>query len=515
MKSVIQDFFHKISRSVKSHKLQTGLFVGLILLAAFLRLYNLRNTVVFLGDEGRDALVVKRILVDHKLTLLGPTASVGGFYLGPIYYYFMVPFMWLSNLDPVGPAIMVALMGIGTVAILFYLLNRWYGFFAAFLPSLIYAVSPGITQFSRSSWNPNPLPLFTVLILFCLDRYFRNHRLIWILLTGICFGIIIQLHYLALILLPVATIILLIQSPKKSWLKLCLILAIGFFLGAAPYLGFEIRHGFPNIRSVIEFIGRGGNTTGPRSWNLFWLFYDINRFNLESVLSSQFAKLTPKLTLLLFGFVLIFISWLVFHRRKISLPTRSILILWVLGSIGIGLYKGQLHYHYFEFFFPVPFLLLGLCLSRIKNLSYKLIATAIAVIFCLFLLPKSPAWAEGSRLIDQTDKVASAVINLSGGKPFNFALITPGNSDHAYRFFLERHNSPPVPIEMSITEQLIVVCEQEIDKCHPLGHPLWEIAGFGRAELIDTVKILENLYVFRLVHHIDSQNLIGKPANHG
>jgi len=42
--------------------------------------------MTFLGDEGRDVLIVYNIL-HGKLTLLGPTASVGGFFLGPIYYY--------------------------------------------------------------------------------------------------------------------------------------------------------------------------------------------------------------------------------------------------------------------------------------------------------------------------------------------------------------------------------------------------------------------------------------------
>ena len=71
----------------------TVLIVLILLLAAYLRLYNISGYMTFLGDEGRDVLVVKRMIVDHKWTLLGPTASVGGFFLGPIYYYFMLPFL--------------------------------------------------------------------------------------------------------------------------------------------------------------------------------------------------------------------------------------------------------------------------------------------------------------------------------------------------------------------------------------------------------------------------------------
>src|SRR3989338_6156537 len=80
---------------------KTILFL-ILLLAFLLRTYQLSPYLQFLGDEGRDVLVVKRMIVDHNWTLLGPSASVGGFYIGPLYYYFMIPFLALSKLDPVG-----------------------------------------------------------------------------------------------------------------------------------------------------------------------------------------------------------------------------------------------------------------------------------------------------------------------------------------------------------------------------------------------------------------------------
>jgi hypothetical protein len=44
---------------------------------AYLRLHKIDLYMTFLGDEGRDVMIVKRMIVDHKWTLLGPTASVG------------------------------------------------------------------------------------------------------------------------------------------------------------------------------------------------------------------------------------------------------------------------------------------------------------------------------------------------------------------------------------------------------------------------------------------------------
>ena len=103
---------------IRSH-LWWILLLLVIILGGYLRLWKIADYMTFLGDEGRDVLVVKRMLVDHKFTLLGPTASVGGFFLGPIYYYFMIPFLWLFNLNPVGPAVMVGLFGTATIALVY------------------------------------------------------------------------------------------------------------------------------------------------------------------------------------------------------------------------------------------------------------------------------------------------------------------------------------------------------------------------------------------------------------
>jgi len=137
------------------HLIVNNLPVILILiLASFYRLYRIEDYMTFLGDEGRDVLVVYNIL-HGKLTLLGPTSSVGGFFLGPIYYYFMAPFLWLFNYNPVGPAIGVALIGIATVFLLYKIALTLFNKRIALIASFLYSISPLVVTYSRSSWNPN------------------------------------------------------------------------------------------------------------------------------------------------------------------------------------------------------------------------------------------------------------------------------------------------------------------------------------------------------------------------
>jgi len=143
-------------------KWETFCLIFILGVASFFRLYRMEDYITFLGDEGRDVLIVYDIL-HGNLTLLGPTASVGGFFLGPIYYYFMAPFLWLFNYSPVGPAVMVALFGIATVFLIYKVGKEFFSAPVGLIASGLYAISPLVVIYSRSSWNPNLMPFFSLL----------------------------------------------------------------------------------------------------------------------------------------------------------------------------------------------------------------------------------------------------------------------------------------------------------------------------------------------------------------
>src|SRR5947209_4719443 len=136
-------------------KNKTNIFLLILLcLAGFLRLYKIDQYMTFLGDEGRDAITVYNILHGH-LTLLGPTASVGGFFHGPIYYYLCAPFFFLFNMSPVGSSIMVALLSVTTIWLIYKIGSEFFNKTTAIVASILYAISPMVIVYSRSSWNPN------------------------------------------------------------------------------------------------------------------------------------------------------------------------------------------------------------------------------------------------------------------------------------------------------------------------------------------------------------------------
>jgi len=465
--------------------------------------------MVFLGDEGRDVLVVKRMIVDHKFTLLGPTASIAPFHLGPFYYYLMLPFLWIFNLDPVGPAVMVALFGIATVFLVYWVGKDFFNEKVGLLAASLYAISPLVIIHSRSSWNPNVLPFFSLLLIFFLKKAVEKKHWLYYLGVGILFGIAIQLHYLALFLGPVILTFLLIFSPFKKNFKFYLLVFFGFLIGWSPFLLFELRHQFVNLKNLYWFLSSGEKTG--------WDFHNFITV-VKKVLVDLFVLLLAGGNVFwgkVFSLLLIFLAYLGWREGKSQKVFKNYFLLgiWLFwGAFLFGFFKGIIYGYYFTFMFVLPFLLIGLATERMMKFG-KIFCYIAGLLYCWIVIlniQKVPLRHSPNRQLEQTKSIARFVLKKTEGKPFNLALISRNNTDFAYRYFLEVWKKSPVVIEPpqidpereTVTSQLFVLCEDK--ECQPLGHPLWEIAGFGMAKIEQEWEVC-GVKIYKLVH-IDSQN---------
>lgn len=500
--------------------------VVVILLAAFLRLYRITDYMTFLGDEGRDVLVVYEILHGNP-TLLGPTASVGGFFLGPIYYYLMTPFLFLFNYNPVGPAVMVALFGVATVYLIYKVASEFFGKTSGLVAALLYSISPLVIAYSRSSWNPNLMPFFSLLTLYTLYKAVERRKSILFLLVGFLLGITMQLHYLTVFLgVIVGTYVFILGLPKYSEiLKRYIYIFAGFIVGWLPFLAFEVRHGFQNIKSIFSFIF---NPTGkdaivesmgffPTIDNVFFRIFarlianypptDQIAFYQKSLLSLWESGVLA--LAILSSFLLLRQTYKLFKERKEAFGKYLLISVWfIVGIILFGFYRKTIYDYYFGFLFPLPFLLAGNALSFLisKKGWYKILSMGVFLILIVLNLKGIPFQYEPNRQLKQIETIAKFVVDKSEGKPYNFGLVATGNSDHGYRYFFKIWDKEPVTIKTetedserkSVTDQLLVVCEAL--PCHPLGWPSWEVAGFGRAE-IEQIWDVSVVQVARLRHY--------------
>lgn len=512
---ILQTFFRKK---------EIILLLFIIFVAAFLRLVNISQYMEFLGDEGRDVLVAKGIL-HGQFTLLGPRSSAGDFYMGPFYYYLITPFLLLFNYDPVGPAVMVALIGTATVLLIYLVGKKFFGFAAGIFASALYAVSPLVLAYSHSSWNPDILPFFALLFIYTIYIAVKKSKS-WkyFFLSGFLLGICLQLHYLSLFLAATIMVYLfLVDLFKHKKIKIFILLKnyflifSGSIVSLSPFILFEFRHDFLNSKGILNFIF-GNSVSYTTNANFFQIVWDVF-FRLFSRLIVDFpsparAENFPQLLLLVWGLsaVILAVFSIIYLVKEKNKYISLLLGLWLFLSIFLfGFYKKEIYDYLFTFIFPLPFLLVGNLFSKIyyfaKNeKKYKMLFRVLSLtVYCVIIvicLLDNPHRYEPNKQRDQTKVIAQFVISKSDNKPYNFALLSKGNSDFAYRYYLDILGRPPVildnlekdPARKSAMQQLLIVCEDV--NCNPIGNPLHDVAAFGQAEIagkwdVSVVKIFK------------------------
>lgn len=518
----INSFIFRSLNFIKKNKVYSLILILILIVGAFFRLYKISEYMTFLGDEGRDALVVKRLLLDHDLVFVGPGTSVGNMYLGPFYYYFMAPFLFLFRFDPTGPAVGVALLGVLTIFFVWYLAYKWFGRRAGLTAALLYAFSPVVIIFSRHSWNPNIMPFFSLLVIYSTFKFWYEEKYSYIVLASLSFAICLQSHYLALVLLPFVGIFLLlsfIKSKKvgkqKELLKNFLISVVIFLLLMSPLVVFDAKYNWRNFTAMKDFFFERSDFISNSFMSPFLHFFTIWNLVFTRLLASKNILFGKIVAFLLFS--LSFLQVVFYLKRRIyskKVVAFFFVLSWILVSVFVlSVYKEQIYDHYFGFLFPAPFLLLSFFLEELVTFKRygKFLFVPLIFLFLFFSFVNSPLRDNPSRQLQRTIDVSKKIAEEARGQRFNLAVIAERNYEGAYLYFLELWKEPVVIIDPqraseTITDQLFVVCEYEDKtKCQPVSNPKAEVANFGWSK-IDKSFNVDGLMVFRLVH-----NPSGKP----
>jgi len=480
----------------------------ILILGGFFRLFRIGDYMTFLGDEGRDAAALKDIVDLRHFPAIGPGTSIGNMYLGPWYYYLTAPALKLFNYSPVGPAVMVSAIGLATIALMWWIGRQWFGRKEALVVAGLYAISPIVIIYSRSSWNPNIMPFFALICIYGIWKVWRLGYWRWLIITAVSLAIVLNSHYLGLLLLPVLGLFWLLAFRRRASTPIAVratvlaILSFGIFM--SPLVIYDLRHHGQNMAAVAKFFTDRQTTVNFKAYkalpNLWPIWTDIT----SSLLTASQEPVGSKVALFLIA------SSAVVLALNPS-PHLGLVLVWVaVGLVGLGLYKQHIYAHYFGFLFPAPFMLLGFTLSYLNSSRLlRLVGVILLLLLVVINLRFNPLLTPPNYQLDRTQEISRFVDKSAGGQPYNLALISKNNYDASYRYLLSLLGSPVIPIrhpqtgEFQLTDQLFVICESL--PCQPVGHPLSEIAAFGWAKVDYSWDFPWGVSVYRLVHNPSGQ----------
>jgi 4-amino-4-deoxy-L-arabinose transferase-like glycosyltransferase len=246
-----------------------AVLVALLALAAILRFPDLGPRGTFDSDQGTDAQVVRTLIRDGVVPLLGPRTSIGDFHHGALYYYLLAPAGIPSGGDdPIALVAFIAALGVAAVGITWWLARSIAGSGAGLVAGLLLAVSATAVEGSTFIWNPNPIPFFAATALAAAWRAATGGRVRWWLVAGAAQAMVGQLHVLGILgLVPLVALWLHALRRTPGDRRSLLLAGLGALaiigLGYVPLVVHDLGTDFSETRAAIAWLsGAGGSGSG-------------------------------------------------------------------------------------------------------------------------------------------------------------------------------------------------------------------------------------------------------------
>jgi len=233
--------------------------LGLLVLAALLRLPALATRGTWDSDQGHDMLVLRSFVRDGVVPLLGPPTSIGDVHHGAWYYYLLAPAAFLTGGDsPLAVVSVIALSGIAAVGVTWWLARSIGGPLAGLVAGLVMAVSAAAIDESTFIWNPNLIALSSSVALAGAWRAWSTGRPRWWLVAAAGAAITMHCHVLGVAMLPVIGA-LLIADVRRGGADRRIVVGCLAVLGISfvPLLVNELTTGFSEVRAALDYLAGG------------------------------------------------------------------------------------------------------------------------------------------------------------------------------------------------------------------------------------------------------------------
>ncbi|MEM4230656.1 MAG: glycosyltransferase family 39 protein [Candidatus Pacearchaeota archaeon] len=335
----IKKYFPKRKIIFKKYKWCLLLFL-IFLLHFFLRFYQLETKSLFGWDQVDNAWVAKNIIIDHKIPLIGaPIKGNSGFNLGPIYYYLIVPFYWMFDLDPIASGIFAAVTSLLTFITLYWVLSSLFSKKVALFAVFLRTVSFAVIHSDKIQWNVNFIEPVSLVVFYALYKIITGNSRYFLLLS-IAVGFSMHVDFTS-VFYPLIIIFSLPFIPRNLWTLKHIVLSVPlFFIFITPTLLIQPQIKNSQVSNLQIYLQTYYH--GIHLRRILQLISDAF-IQFEGILYFIFLK--PLKYVLLSLFILLY-NGKQFYREKILLS--YLFLLWFLVPwIVFSTYKGEISDYYF------------------------------------------------------------------------------------------------------------------------------------------------------------------------
>jgi hypothetical protein len=342
---------------LKPHQNKIILLV-IIVVGLILRSNNILQHFGYGHDADLFSWMVKDIVINHHFRLIGQLTSTPGIFIGPLYYYALVPFYFVTNMDPIGAFYFTLFLSICTILSFYFIFRNLFdtttGLIAAFLHAVL------ITRISYDIWVvPTVLvSIWSVWYLYTLITLSKgNYKVLWIL--GLLIGLIWHIN-LGLFPVLLAVPLAFYFAKKLPTVKQVLLSLGAFVISSLPLILFEVRHSFSQTGSFVQsfLIDQGSEKGIPK---FLHVLDQISGNITQLILAPERQFLSSKYIVIIF---LICVAVVLIYKKVITRRFGLLLLLWFIGVVlFFSLSSKLISEYYFENLSTVFFTIIIVALS--------------------------------------------------------------------------------------------------------------------------------------------------------
>lgn len=399
-----------------------------VTLGIFLRLYKIKEAFPFDHDQETAANAAFNFLQGGKLSLIGQELSFPGFFLGPIHNWINIIPYALCNRQPDCVPYFTTTIGVLTTISIFLVVDNIVTRNAAFVASLIFAASFAAIGFERGVNSNYFLPLSSLVLFFCLYKYFKG-KSSYLAIGALIAGLATVNFNPVFIFSSVAFFLTSLARAKKEF-KIYIISIIAFLINYLPLLIFNIRHESILSQSLFSFISQNAQETE------FWqkIIYLIRAVIFPFWASFLFQSANPLLLIVLLIITLLGFYYLLKNSEKVLLFLPVCILTALFGFL---FYKGHIPDYYF-----IQTLLPFAILTSIVVTKNRILTL---IFLSIFLFMNLKAAQNYNTIINYQFKKQAVdyIVNDSQEKSFNVYYDFPIGLNTGYSYLFKAKGRQP------------------------------------------------------------------------
>lgn len=438
----------------------------ILMIGLFFRTYQLIERMDFGHDADLYSWIVKDIVLNGHHRLIGQEISAPGIFLGSLFYYLLVPFYLIFNMDPVAAIIPITIIGMLTLLSYYFVFSKLFNTNVGLIATFLYAVLiSSAVWFDRRLAPSTPTNLWTVWYFYVV--YMLSRGKFWVLpLLGILIGLIWHIHIAlvpALVAIPFA---FLVAGKLPNFPKVLKFL-VALFITSLPLIIFELKHNFQQTINLLQ------NFTTPREGATgLYKFQIVLEMITKNINNLVFAPQSFKITNNIFFPLLILSSafWLI-KKKLISVKEIIPLYVWILGVvIFFSVSPAPISEYYF---YNIEIIFLGLVSILIYSiLKHSFFAKLLCLGLLMMVLFKNAFFiiTQGYYHKGYIEKKAVVDYVINDAKVKNFPcfsinyITSPGENVGFRYFFFLKNAHLAVPGRGSPVYSIVIPDEYALDE---------------------------------------------------